>query len=190
MENEIPAVPAPVLTKFCCEVFEMAGLSAGDAAITADVLIAADLRGIDSHGIARLHFYLDGLQQGLDKTRGSCLHCPGNKCHCIGGCRWRDGSAGFVSFHAAGNHQGKRAWARAGSGKKLQPLWYCGILCHDGPCPRLYRYFPHQFLSICSPYLWAPGYPGYQSNRPGSPGWKTFAICPGYGYQRDPLWKD
>ena len=67
MDNEILTIPAPDLKKFCCDVFQNAGLSAEDAAITTDVLIAADLRGIDSHGIARLHFYLDGLRTGWIK---------------------------------------------------------------------------------------------------------------------------
>ena len=67
MDNEVQLIPAPDLTKFCCDVFQKVGLSAGDAAITTDVLIAADLRGIDSHGIARLRFYLDGLHKGWIK---------------------------------------------------------------------------------------------------------------------------
>jgi len=34
-------------------VFEALDVPAADAAITADVLVAADLRGVDSHGVAR-----------------------------------------------------------------------------------------------------------------------------------------
>jgi LDH2 family malate/lactate/ureidoglycolate dehydrogenase len=35
------------------------------AAVTADVLVAANLRGIDSHGVARLKRYVDGLRDGV-----------------------------------------------------------------------------------------------------------------------------
>jgi len=40
------------------------GVPEDDADIAADVLITADLRGIDSHGIARLHTYFELLQVG------------------------------------------------------------------------------------------------------------------------------
>jgi len=41
------------------------GLLEEDARITADVLVAADLRGIDSHGVARLRRYVNGLRDGM-----------------------------------------------------------------------------------------------------------------------------
>jgi LDH2 family malate/lactate/ureidoglycolate dehydrogenase len=40
------------------------GLSADDAATVADVLISADLRGIRSHGVARLPYFLSRLHRG------------------------------------------------------------------------------------------------------------------------------
>ncbi|MFW6116528.1 MAG: Ldh family oxidoreductase [bacterium] len=63
----VARVPAQALRELCEGVFEKMGLSKVDARITADVLVAADLRGIDSHGVARLGFYLDGLRQGVIK---------------------------------------------------------------------------------------------------------------------------
>lgn len=53
------------LSNFCKEVFISLGVSDIDAAITTDVLIAADLRGIASHGTARLVRYVKGLKQGM-----------------------------------------------------------------------------------------------------------------------------
>jgi LDH2 family malate/lactate/ureidoglycolate dehydrogenase len=41
------------------------GLSSEDAAIAASVLVAADARGIPSHGVARLSRYVHGLEIGL-----------------------------------------------------------------------------------------------------------------------------
>ena len=67
MEPERIYIPALELQQFCSDVFVKAGVSAEDAAITSEVLLAADLRGIDSHGAARLQFYLDGLQKGWIK---------------------------------------------------------------------------------------------------------------------------
>lgn len=46
------------LQKFAEEVFQAMGASEKDAAIATEVLISADLRGIDSHGISRLKGYI------------------------------------------------------------------------------------------------------------------------------------
>ncbi len=59
-----PRVRAETLRHFCQQVFERLEVPEEDSAITADVLVAADLRGIDSHGVARLKRYVDGLRAG------------------------------------------------------------------------------------------------------------------------------
>ncbi len=46
------------LTEFCKAVFTQIGCSDKDASLATEVLLAADLRGIDSHGIARLIGYV------------------------------------------------------------------------------------------------------------------------------------
>lgn len=46
------------LSAFCTEVFLRMGCSEQDALQAADVLLQADLRGIDSHGVARLSGYV------------------------------------------------------------------------------------------------------------------------------------
>ncbi len=57
-------VRAEALKRFCSRVFETVGLPSEDAVVTANVLVAADLYGIDSHGVARLQRYVDGLREG------------------------------------------------------------------------------------------------------------------------------
>jgi L-2-hydroxycarboxylate dehydrogenase (NAD+) len=52
------------LAKFCTEVFVKLGVPRKDAEITSDVLVASDLRGIPSHGVARLMRYVDGIRAG------------------------------------------------------------------------------------------------------------------------------
>lgn len=54
-----------LVRKFSIEVFEKLGVSLEDARICADVLLAADLRGIDSHGVARLKRYVEGIKSGV-----------------------------------------------------------------------------------------------------------------------------
>lgn len=53
-----------VLLQFTQEVFRTLGVPAADARIAAAVLSLADLRGVDSHGVARLETYVDLLQEG------------------------------------------------------------------------------------------------------------------------------
>ena len=53
------------LLSFCRQVFEKLGLSDEDATIAADVLVASDVRGIESHGVGRLWRYRNGLKSGL-----------------------------------------------------------------------------------------------------------------------------
>src|ERR1700741_4692898 len=52
------------LSNFCTEVFMHFGVSEADARQAADVLAKSDLRGIDSHGVARLHTYFEMLDLG------------------------------------------------------------------------------------------------------------------------------
>jgi len=61
---ETTLFPAGQLFEFSVRVFEHLGVPGGDARTAATVLQAADLRGIDSHGVARLHTYFDMLQLG------------------------------------------------------------------------------------------------------------------------------
>ena len=62
-------VQAEPLAIFCQRAFQAVGVPPEDAAMTADVLVAANLRGIDSHGVARLRRYVDGLRQGVMRPR-------------------------------------------------------------------------------------------------------------------------
>jgi L-2-hydroxycarboxylate dehydrogenase (NAD+) len=53
------------LHAFVTDVFEKLGVPRDDAKITADVLVAADRRGIGSHGVARLGRYAKYLEDGV-----------------------------------------------------------------------------------------------------------------------------
>jgi LDH2 family malate/lactate/ureidoglycolate dehydrogenase len=54
----------PDLERFVAGVLARHGVDEAEGAITARVLVAADLRGIASHGVARLGRYVKGLQAG------------------------------------------------------------------------------------------------------------------------------
>jgi L-2-hydroxycarboxylate dehydrogenase (NAD+) len=58
-------VPAEVLQDFAERVFGELGTPPEDARICAEVLLASDLRGIESHGIGRLKTYYDRIRAGV-----------------------------------------------------------------------------------------------------------------------------
>jgi len=57
------------LRQFCEQVLTTLGVPPEDARVTTDVLVLADLRGIDSHGVARLGRYVSGLKEGYMKPK-------------------------------------------------------------------------------------------------------------------------
>jgi len=62
-------VRAEPLKDFCVQVFQKMDIPEEDARITAGVLVTANLRGIDSHGVARLRRYVNGLRDGVMVAR-------------------------------------------------------------------------------------------------------------------------
>src|SRR6266566_3677332 len=57
-------VKAAALHRLTRDVFVRAGMAETDAAIVADVLVWADLRGADSHGVSRITMYLRLIDDG------------------------------------------------------------------------------------------------------------------------------
>jgi ureidoglycolate dehydrogenase (NAD+) len=57
-------VPAAELREFTKGVFIAAGLPSEDAALEAEVLVWANLRGVDSHGVLRIPWYVELIDRG------------------------------------------------------------------------------------------------------------------------------
>ncbi len=66
--QEVEFIPVDVVRGFMVAVLEGLGAPPEDAAICADVLIASDLSGIESHGVARLKYYFDRIRAGVQST--------------------------------------------------------------------------------------------------------------------------
>lgn len=62
---------AKALADWVTQVFAASGFSQADADLCSEVLAAADLRGIDSHGVARLSGYLRLIEKGRINPRPS-----------------------------------------------------------------------------------------------------------------------
>ncbi|HHV37414.1 MAG TPA: Ldh family oxidoreductase [Candidatus Cloacimonetes bacterium] len=58
-------LPVHVLEEFMQEVFIRIGVPKDDAEICSKILIASDLKGIESHGIGRLKMYYDRIKLGI-----------------------------------------------------------------------------------------------------------------------------
>jgi LDH2 family malate/lactate/ureidoglycolate dehydrogenase len=67
--NEPRYFPPEKLHEFTVGVFQSLGVPDHEARLAADVLAASDIRGIDSHGVARLHTYVDLLRAGRINPR-------------------------------------------------------------------------------------------------------------------------
>jgi len=64
-------VRAKDLFEFCLNVLKSLGVKESDAKIIAENLVLANLRGVDSHGVARLPVYAERVIKGLIDPHGS-----------------------------------------------------------------------------------------------------------------------
>ncbi|MBN1799862.1 MAG: Ldh family oxidoreductase [Candidatus Lokiarchaeota archaeon] len=62
-------VDAKILRDYMRDVFIGLNVKKKDAEVIADVLISADLRGVDSHGIQRCKMYYDRIKAGIYNTK-------------------------------------------------------------------------------------------------------------------------
>lgn len=150
---ETKTFPAETLARFSARVFEHFGVPADEAKLAASVLSAADLRGIESHGVARLHTYFDMLELGrinpkpdvkivresastatVDGDNGLGL-VVGPKANAIAMAKAREAGSGWVSVRNT-NHYGIAGWyvlealkhdligwSMTNSTKLVAPLW-------------------------------------------------------------------
>ncbi len=65
-------VEVPALRALAAAILTAVGLDAADAETTASVLVAADARGIASHGVARIGWYVTMIDEGGIDPRARC----------------------------------------------------------------------------------------------------------------------
>src|SRR3954464_6452534 len=77
MASAVPTqiFPTAEVRRIAVEILQGNGMSSQDAGIVANCLVAADLRGIDTHGCNRLPSYMERIRQGvLDPKAKPTLH--------------------------------------------------------------------------------------------------------------------
>ena len=89
--TQAPArLQAEVLLDFATACFVAVGMGQDEAALVADTMVAAELRGVTSHGLIRLPVYLGNLRDGsVDPTARPILVSSVpvpilRHCHCEG----------------------------------------------------------------------------------------------------------
>jgi LDH2 family malate/lactate/ureidoglycolate dehydrogenase len=65
MGTEKKRVNHEALKDYVAEIFEKLNVPKEDARTTAEILVSSDLRGIPSHGVARLPRYVTGIEKGV-----------------------------------------------------------------------------------------------------------------------------
>lgn len=151
--NSYTRFDAEALRQFIIQTFEHFEVPTIDAKQAAEVLLYADLHGIDSHGVARLHTYFDMLSLGrinpqpnvkVVRERASVATVDGDnglglvvgpKANQIAQDKARDTGSGWVSVRHT-NHFGSAGyyvtealkheligWAMTNSTKLVAPLW-------------------------------------------------------------------
>ena len=63
-EDNLVRVSFEVLKNFCKQAYRKSGVAEDEAEIIADLLVRADLRGIETHGVTRLPIYIQRIQKG------------------------------------------------------------------------------------------------------------------------------
>lgn len=64
------------MRSLCAQLLEAHGLTVADARLLSDSLVESNLRGIDSHGVARLQHYLKRIQGGSIEPRPDIAFAP------------------------------------------------------------------------------------------------------------------
>ncbi len=85
MVTKSGTVDAGRLTDFAVKALQKVGVPEEDARITARMLVATDLRGVDSHGVNHLApFYIRGIREGRINAKPQVKffsHAPSTAIH-------------------------------------------------------------------------------------------------------------
>ncbi len=96
--EEAIKVSSSKLNDFCLACFLKIGISKEHAAILSDTIVMANLRGVDSHGVARLAGYIERFERRLiDYSKNIDIH---NKNLCISTIDGKNNFGQIVAFYA------------------------------------------------------------------------------------------
>ena len=128
-EDEIRVMPS-LMREATRTVFLKMGLSDEDADLATDVLIYADLNGVDTHGVSNmLRMYVQGYQAQNINPRPDMRVIPRDQCYRVLRRRWRPGVAPGSARHGCRDREGARAWHGGRNADELRPPRCRGLPC-------------------------------------------------------------
>ncbi len=152
-----------VMERFMESAFIKVGVPAADAGICAKILITADKRGIDSHGVGRFKpIYIDRILAGIQNpvTEFEILR-EGPTTAVIDG---HDGMGHVIGHRAMEMAIHKaRQFGMGMVAVQFHPLRYCRVLWDDGCRERYDWIYRHQCQALHCANLRRGKYAGYQS---------------------------
>jgi LDH2 family malate/lactate/ureidoglycolate dehydrogenase len=142
-EPEIePRVEAEALRALVTSLFERCGMDVRDAALLADTLVAADLRGVHSHGVLRVLEYVRKLTRGGVDPRGRPrIARDGGACLVVDG----GNSMGQIGAHFAMERVIERAAATGIAAAAVRGSNHCGALAYFAG-----QALPHDMIGIAT----------------------------------------
>ena len=101
--------PFDIVERFMVDVFKGYGIPEADARVCAEILITADKRGIDSHGVGRLKpIYIDRIKDGQINPVTKIEHDQGRPDDGRAGREQRHGAGRLQEGHAHGHREGRK----------------------------------------------------------------------------------
>lgn len=129
IEVESALVDAIRLKQFCLQLLTEADLHPEEAELVADSLVESNLRGIDSHGVARLPHYLERIRQQSIKARPTMQWEPlGEAVGRVDG----DHGLGQLAMVKAADHAVELARGSGAGWVSICNSSHCGALAYYG----------------------------------------------------------
>ena len=125
-------VKAEDLKTFMKAVFEKAGFTPEGAENQADVLVWANLRGVDSHGVQRISWYLELVDKGHMKPRPNIQIQKETPATLLIDADYRAGTGGDRPGDAEGDREGAEGRHRLGRDPEHAASRGDGLLLADG----------------------------------------------------------
>jgi LDH2 family malate/lactate/ureidoglycolate dehydrogenase len=134
-------INADALRSFVTDIFRRCGMSDADAALLADSLIEADLRGIHSHGVFRVPEYVHKLTHGVNPQGQPFIAKDGGACLVVDG----GNSMGQIGMHFAMQHAIERAQTTGIAAVAVRGSNHCGAMAYFAM-----QALPHDMIGIAT----------------------------------------
>ena len=169
------------LTAYTIKILEKLGYPKAQADVTAWVLVEADARGVNSHGVGRLEFYESNIKNGFNIPAAEPEIVHETPLSMVVDGRHGVGAyvAQFTMNRVLEKAKERRGWLRCGP--QLQPFRYGGSLGRDGDGEGLHRHVLLQYPHLLDRHVRQGPHPGNKPSLLRHPFIRQSPVCAGYG---------